>query len=127
MVPLLGILAGFTLSLAVAPFVVSWLLERLRTDLGEEPGSPREVIPHWVVGTFERGFFTLVVAAGLSGVPMAMILWIAAKMVAEWGIGPPETQNLKTLRLTSLLGDLVSMVFALIGGGVVRMGWLLAG
>jgi hypothetical protein len=127
MVGVLGILAGFTISLAVAPFVVSWVLEWLRRDLGDESGLPGEKVPAWIVGTGERAFFTLVVAAGLSGVPVAMILWIALKMVAGFWSNSQETPDREALRFTGMLGDLASMMFALVGGGVVRMGWLMMG
>jgi len=125
MVPLLGILAGFTISLVVAPFVVSWALEWLRRDLGDDAALPGEEFPAWIVGTVERAFFTLVVAAGLSGVPVAMMLWIAARMAVGWSGRAREIQDIEALRLTALLAALGSMMFALVGGGVVRMGWLM--
>jgi hypothetical protein len=125
MVPFVGILAGFTISLVVAAFAVSWVLEWLRRDLEVESAPRDEHVPAWIVGTVERGFFTVVVAAGLSGVAVAMILWIAAKMAVGWGGGSQGIQDREALRYTALLGDLISMTFALVGGGVVRMGWLL--
>jgi hypothetical protein len=125
MVPFVGILAGFSISLVVAAFAVSWILEWLRRDLEVESAHREEQVPAWIVGTVERAFFTVVVAAGLSSVAVAMILWIAAKMAAGWSGGSQEIQNGEAFRFTALLGDLVSMTFALVGGGVVRMGWLL--
>ena len=125
MVPFVGILAGFTISLVVAAFAVSWVLEWLRRDLETESAPRDEHVPAWIVGTVERGFFTVVVAAGLSGVAVAMILWIAAKMAVGWGGGSQGIHDREALRYTALLGDLISMTFALVGGGVVRMGWLL--
>ncbi|MGD8361446.1 MAG: hypothetical protein PVJ04_08455 [Gemmatimonadota bacterium] len=125
MVPFVGILAGFSISLVVAAFAVPWVLDWLRRDLEGESAPGEETVPAWVVGTVERAFFTVVVAAGLSGVVIAMILWIAAKMAAGWGSDAQGIQNSEAFRFTALLGDLVSMIFALVGGGVVRMGWLL--
>lgn len=124
MIGLLGILAGFAISLGVAPFVVPWIVEWLREDLGDEGTMPGEDLSGWKVGTFERAFFTLGIAAGMPGVLTAMILWIAAKMAAHWGDRTEKVHDLEALRLTALMGSLVSMMFALIGGGVVRMGWL---
>ena len=125
MVPFVGILAGFSISLVVAAFAVAWVLEWLRRDLEVESAPREEPVPAWIVGTVERAFFTVVVAAGLSGVAVAMILWIGAKMAVGWGGGSQGIQNSEAFRFTALLGDLISMMFALVGGGVVRMGWLL--
>jgi hypothetical protein len=125
MVPFVGILAGFSISLVVAAFAVAWVLEWLRRDLEVESAPREEPVPAWIVGTVERAFFTVVVAAGLSGVAVAMILWIGAKMAVGWGGGSQGIQNSEAFRFTALVGDLISMMFALVGGGVVRMGWLL--
>jgi len=125
MVGALGILAGFTISLGVAWYAVPWVLEWLREGLGERSARPGEDLPGWKVGTLERAFFTVGVGAGLPTVLTAMMLWVAAKMAANWGSRPQEIQQIEAMRLTALLGSLVSMLFALIGGGVVRMGWLM--
>ena len=111
--------------LGVALFAVPWVLEWLRKDLGDDATLPGEDLSGWKVGTFERAFFTVGVAAGMPGVLTAMMLWIAAKMAAHWGTRSEKVHDLEALRLTALLGSLVSMMFALIGGGVVRMGWLM--
>jgi len=100
-------------------------LEWLREGLGDRSARPGEDLPGWKVGTLERAFFTVGVGAGLPGVLTAMMLWIAAKMAADWGSRSQEIQQVEAFRLTALLGGLVSMLFALIGGGVVRMGWLM--
>ena len=125
MIGALGILAGFAISLGVALFAVPWVLEWLRKDLGDDATLPGEDLSGWKVGTFERAFFTVGVAAGMPGVLTAMMLWIAAKMAAHWGARSEQAHDLEARRLTALLGRLVSMRFALIGGGVVRMGWLM--
>ena len=127
MVPLLAVLSGFTISLFLAHFFVALVVERLRKQLGEESTLPGEELPAWIVGTVERFFFTLAVAAGFPGVPVAMMLWIAAKMAAYWGSPPQRIANIGALRLAALLAGVVSMSFALIGGWLVRMGWLMVG
>ena len=125
MIGFLGILAGFAISLGVAFMAIPWVMEWLRRDVGEGATLPGEDLSGWKVGTFERAFFTVGVAAGMPGVLTAMMLWIAAKMAAHWGSQPQEIHDIEALRLTALLGSLVSMMFALIGGGVARMGWLM--
>lgn len=127
MIGALGILAGFAISLGVAHFAVPFVLEWLQADLGQEGTLPEEDPFEWKVGTFERAFFTVGVAAGMPGVLTAMMLWIAAKMAIQWRRHGEEIQGIETLRMTSLLGSLTSMMFALIGGGVARMGWMLLG
>jgi len=127
MIGALGILAGFAISLGVAHFAVPWVLEWLRMDLGMDPTVPEEALTGWKVGAFERGFFTVGVAAGMPGVLTAMMLWIALKMAVQWGTQGKDGQDIEAVRLTALLGSLTSMMFALVGGGVVRMGWMLLG
>lgn len=127
MIGMLGILAGFAISLGVGLFAVPWVLAWLREDLGENAALPEEDRSGWKVGTLERAFFTVGVAAGMPGVLTAMILWIAAKMASSWGTQTEGIPDVEALRITALVGSLVSMMFALIGGGVVRMGWLLMG
>jgi hypothetical protein len=127
MIPFLAILAGFGISLFLAHHLLPLLLKRLRAGLGKEPTLPGEELPAGIVGFVERGFFTIAVAANLPGVLTAMILWIAAKMAAHWGSRSEAIHDIEALRLTGLLGGMVSMLFALIGGGVVRMGWLMIG
>jgi hypothetical protein len=127
MAPLLGILAGLSISLILGHFAVSLVLEWLRRDLGKEAALPGEELPAWIVGTVERIFFTLALAGGLPGVSVAMMLWIATKMAATWGNRSQERPDIETLRSIALLGSVVSMTFALIGGWVVRVGWLMIG
>lgn len=127
MIGALGILAGFVISLGVAHFAVPWALEWLRKDLGDDSTLPGEDLPGWKVGTVERAFFTLAVAAGMPCVVTAMMFWVAAKMAAHWGTQTGPVRDLGALRLTALLGSLASMMFALVGGGIVRMGWLMIG
>lgn len=127
MIGALGILAGFAISLGVAHFAVPWVLEWLHVDLGVDSSLPGEALTGWKVGAFERGFFTVGVAAGIPGVLTAMMVWIALKMATHWGTLGKESQDIEAIRLTALLGSLTSMMFALVGGGVVRMGWMLLG
>ena len=127
MAPLLGILAGLSISLILGHFVVPLVSEWLRRDLGKGATFPGDELPEWIVGTVERIFFTLAVAAGLPGGSVAMMLWIATKMGATWEDRSQEKPNIEALRLAALLGSVVSMTFAMIGGWVVRVGWLMIG
>ena len=79
-------------------------------------------IPSWLVGLIERTFFTILVAFNLSATSVAMIIWVAVKMLYNWDIVWRERENMtvRSLALSGLLGNIVSMLFALIGGLICR-------
>ncbi len=96
--------------------------------MGEKPKrlfkrTDKEV-PGWVTGSVERLFFTVLVGLGVLGVPALMLVWLGLKMATNWNHptwkDKPET---RAYALSALLGGLVSMLFALIGG--LLIGWLL--
>jgi hypothetical protein len=85
----------------------------------KEPTYPG--IPVLVTGTVERLFFLVAVAFNLSGVVVAMVGWIGVKMAAHWGARPeaPEQQksgSIYAIRITAILGGLLSLLFAMVGG-----------
>jgi len=71
----------------------------------------------------ERLFFTVVVAFDVSGAAIAMIGWITLKLATNWN--RPGTQSQEqwskwsAWAFSALIGGLVSMLFALLGG----LGW----
>jgi len=71
-------------------------------------------IPGWLTGLIERLFFTILVASNISGTGTAMVGWITVKMFQKWH---GEHKNYSLLRL---LSGMVSMLFALIGGLLIR-------
>lgn len=79
-------------------------------------------IPSWLVGLIERTFFTILVAFNVSATAVAMIAWVTVKMLYSWDIVWRERENItvRSLVLSALLGNLVSMLFALIGGLICR-------
>lgn len=79
-------------------------------------------IPSWLVGLVERTFFTILVAFNVSATAVAMIAWVTVKMLYSWDIAWSERGNItvRSLVLSALLGNLVSMLFALIGGLICR-------
>jgi len=95
-----------------------------------KPDAPRRRVPSWFTGTIERIFFTTLVAFDVAGYPVAMIVWLAAKMAATWtGRGTPrndteeEAKQANDYRISSsitLVNGLVSMMFALIGGLIMQ-------
>lgn len=95
-----------------------------------KPEAPRRRMPAWLTGMIERIFFTILVTFDVSGYPIAMIVWLVAKMAATWtGRGTPrddseeEVKRAHDYRISSsitLMNGLVSMIFALIGGLIMQ-------
>ena len=94
--------------------------------LGEEhdplpANSEILAVPGWLVGLIERLFFTLIIAFGISGAAISMAAWITVKMASTWKrLARENNPWTGPFALSSLLGNLVSMLFALIGGLVCR-------
>jgi len=64
-----------------------------------------------MVGLVERTFFTIVIAAGLTGTAVAMIAWTAIKGSLYWSHYQKHPEHV----LTAMLGSLVSLLWAVIG------------
>ena len=83
-----------------------------------------EYFSPWITGTFERLFFTILVAFNVSGTATAMIVWISVKMAVDWLAvlkdGKEEWQ--RQIAFSTLLGSMISLFFALIGGLICRFG-----
>ena len=116
-------IVGLFFSLVVGG-IATWLfLKALRAWLGTSP-KPRlsakgKGVPPWLTGGVERLFFTILVGLEVSGVPAAMIGWLALKLATNWN--HPDWKNkpdTRTYAFSALLGGLVSMLFALLGGWV---------
>lgn len=109
-------LIGLFVSLVVGWLVTSQFVQLVRARYkieyisGTSPGVPASL-----TGLVERLFFTVVVAFDISGTVVAMIGWIAAKMVANWS-RQGTTYEFAPGALSALLGGMVSMLFALLGG-----------
>lgn len=106
----------------VAGSVATWIfLKALRWWLGLPP-KPRlsrgaRGVPPWLTGVVERIFFTVLVGLEVSGAPAAMIGWLALKLATNWNHPDwKEKPNSRTFALSALLGGLISMFFALLGG-----------
>ncbi len=112
------------IGLGIISLVVGWAgaamtLRRLRRHI--EPISEADRppgVPEWITGFIERLFFTIAVAFDISGTAVAMVAWISVKMVTNTyrltgKLSAPEG-------IVSLLASLVSILFALIGGLVIK-------
>jgi len=119
--PLQSWLFGLSVSIVLGG-VVAWIfLSLLRRYLGisKEKTSDKRV-PPWLTGATERLFFTCVIAFQLGGAAIAMIGWLTLKMVTNWNRPSPNSADKTTGALSALLTGLVSMMFAMIGGLIVR-------
>ena len=74
-------------------------------------------VPPGLQGVLERFFFTIIIAFNVSGAAVAMMGWLAVKMVTNLNRGDlPSRPIVRARALTGLIGGLVSLTFALIGG-----------
>jgi hypothetical protein len=129
---------GLGVSIVIGRFVTWGFLETLRwhmhiPETNLDPST--RGVPAWFTGAAERLFFTVLVAFHMSGVTVAMIAWIAAKLDANWNrssLDEPKYDR-DTIRrargsFSILLAGLVSMLFALLGGlicsGDIPISWV---
>ncbi len=96
------------------------MFEKLEISHVRERLLGTRIVPPWITGTAESVFFTTAVFFSMSGVLIAMMLWITLKMAAKWGARGDRTKGIHYVRLTALLGGLISMFFALVGGLIAR-------
>jgi len=131
---------GLLVSLGVGHLVTGILLDRIRVKAGcddtrmqefrkrprngpaptpqSDPASALYVVSPALQGLIERLFFTLLIAFNISATAAAMMGWLAVKMVTNLNRpGSPSDEPIVRARaLTGLVGGLVSMTFALLGG-----------
>jgi hypothetical protein len=111
---------GLVLATFVGGVITHIFLSRLRKNIAPTQASlDRPRVPAWITGIVERTFFFVLVAFNISGVPTAMVGWLAVKLAANWNRrpGPKEEEpNAKALAVSAALAGVVSMTFALLGG-----------
>ena len=130
---------GFAISVGLGMLLTPWLLSRIRSYITQKAEHRGEVIdeeviekthlaslyvPGWLVGITERVFFTILVAFDVSSTATAMIGWITIKMLTDWHriLKPDEKPWVRSLAFSALLGNMISLLFALIGGLICRLG-----
>lgn len=119
-------LLGFLVSLVAGHWGTRAFVSRLRDHVDSlRPESQSvtwrslDLVPGWITGLVERTFFTIAVAFGGPFAIVAMIAWLGAKMATDWNRPQAERQD-PAGAFTTLLGGLVSMFFALVGGLICR-------
>ena len=108
---------GLSVALIFGGIVTQFYARRIRHLVGDEDHHFRIAIPI-SLGIAENLFFTIGVAFELSGVMVAMVTWMAAKMAAHWGKKTLDNRvtHIETIRFTVLMGTMVSLLFSMVGG-----------
>ena len=109
--------------MAVGWAVTGTFLWGLRKYFDVEKSNDEKTVPPWLTGLIERLFFTIVVAVNLPGAAIAMITWVTVKMATHWNkVSSSDIPNGRFLVFSGLLAGLVSMLFAMLGGLIIRHG-----
>jgi hypothetical protein len=116
----------FLLGLGVALVgggVAAWAFSSATALLLKLPSKSVSLVqrmPPWLTGLVERGFFVLLVATQVEGVPEAMIGWLALKLATNWQkLDPEKNPDAQTRGLLALLTGVISLAFAYIGGAII--------
>ena len=117
----IGWLSTFLLLNVLRSYIKTKAAERKELEVYDEFMTAAD-IPSWLIGLGERTFFAILVAFNVSATAVAMIVWVAVKMLYDWNILWRQRENItiRSLALSGLLGNIVSMLFALIGGLICR-------
>ena len=107
---------GLAFSLGLGHLITDLFVSKMWKREGNEKHK-NKVMAFWT-GTIERLFFTLLVGFEMSGIPTVMVAWIIFKVAPDWERLKKETmaEELKGPAFVRLLGNVISMIFALVGG-----------
>ena len=117
----LGWLCTYLFLKGIRGYIETKAVKRNETEIYNEIMSPLDV-PSWLIGLTERTFFVILVAFNLSATAIAMIAWLTVKMLYNSNILSDDKKNItvRSLKFSALLGNILSMLFALIGGLICR-------
>jgi hypothetical protein len=118
----IGWLSTFLLLNVLRSYIKTKAAERKEMEVYDEFMAAADDIPSWLIGLAERTFFAILVAFNVSATAVAMIVWVVVRMLYNWNILWRQRENItiRSLALSDLLGSIVSMLFALIGGLICR-------
>lgn len=116
------LIIGLAISLGLGTLLTPIFLKAIRINVYKvhdktyEKRAPSGT-PPWFTGVLERFFFTLAVAFNVGGAAVAMTSWILVKMVTDWHRYIEDKGDLEgNLAFSALLGSMISLSFALVGG-----------
>ena len=110
---------------AVSFYSVMWVRKGKWVNFDDPDKDRKDRIPGWFVGSLERLFFTILVAFNISGTAVAMMLWITLKMTRNLDLlktrdNKEDDLGRRMFVFSGLLGSMISMLFAVIGGLIIR-------
>lgn len=117
--------------LLVLGFLIIWYVDPLLKWIGEKLDEQAAwyvsleddrdpVLDPKYIGRAERVFFTVAVAFNLPGYLIAMMLWIAAKLAANWEHRDPRSDETRGNSIRALILSISSLGVALTVGLVLR-------
>jgi len=80
----------------------------------------RHTFQPFLVGVFERTFFTILIAFHVEGVGAGLILWITVKMLSGWNRYKRDTLKARVRAFNALMMNLTSLIFAVLGGSIIN-------
>jgi len=125
-------ICGLIVYLIIAGIVTGAFLDAIRRECEEKEDL---LVKAWILGGIERVFFMLCTAFDLSGLVIGMMAWITIKSVVSQQVLLKQHNYLSIMRgdkknnssfqrrklaLSSIVGSLISMLFALVGGLIIR-------
>ena len=118
-----GLAISLGLGSILTPKFLDWLRQNLLSAIDAEYHVESFGALDWLVGVIERLFFTIIVGFDVSGAAVAMVSWILVKMATNWHrIIESGDNRQRGLALCSMMGSMVSLFFALVGGLIIRAG-----
>jgi len=130
---------GYLISLYLANNIIQGVIDQLYDHIQKQAENDGEPIPNLYsqqlyisgkkIGVYERGLFTGLIAYHISGVATAMFVYITVKMTIDWlnllrrdEADHWKVKAVRSLVFRTLIGNIMSMGFAFIGGLIFRFG-----
>jgi hypothetical protein len=123
---------GYLVSVYLGGKIIPTVLNKIKNKILEGAQKDNEIIPETylfelfisgkTLGYYERALFTLLIAFNISGTASGMFAYVTLKMIIDWmniitkDHDHIERKGVRSLIFRSLIGSLISMLFAVIGG-----------
>jgi hypothetical protein len=127
---------GLVFSIFIGGKIIRVVLTKIKNKILEKAKENKEEVPEGYLnelyipgkslGYWERFIFTILVGIDISGIAAGMFSYITLKMLIDWLNLIAKNENyikqtaVRSLIFRSLIGSLLSMLFAAIGGIICR-------